>query len=76
MKALFLKDIVSFSAFCGMYATGGHTAFGDADGNHVIYGSGDVPRTYTLDGQPIAWEDLKRKTRGVKFAKFHAGAVQ
>jgi hypothetical protein len=70
------RDIIDFSSYCGQFSAGAHCAARTPAGAlHMIYGSGDSPRAYTLNGQPIEWAELQIKMRGASMGRFEQGAV-
>lgn len=66
-------DIVDFSMYAGTYHDGARVVLTDRDGNNATLTAIGSPRQYTLDGEPIEWEDLKRITRNHRIGRFQQG---
>lgn len=53
-------DVVNFNSYAGMYADGAYAVFKGRDGKmHKLVATGDVPREYTIDGQPASWDEVQ-----------------
>jgi len=74
MKSVLVEgDIVDFSMYAGMYYDGAKVNLIDRNGKARVVTAIGSPRQYTLDGQPIEWEDLKRIAKRSRIGKFHQG---